>query len=239
MTVQESLPPTPDNQKRPRRRPRIADDYAYMLPMAAFLALTFAGGHWPTFFALSYIIKTLLAGILLILLRRQYTKIRWNYAWLGVILGVVGVVQWIGMEKLLLHYWPNYPRPGAEAFNPYDSIHTPAFLWCFMIVRLLGPTLVVPFMEEYFWRDFLWRTIAAPNDFKLAEVGEWDPKSFLIVTLAFASVHIQWMTAIVWGIMIAILLVRTKSLGACIIMHGLTNLLLGIYVLYTHDWAFW
>jgi membrane protease YdiL (CAAX protease family) len=59
------------------------------------------------------------------------------------------------------------------------------------------------------------------------------------VTLAFAAVHIQWMTAIVWGSMIALLLVRTRSLGACIIAHAVTNLLLGVYVLYTHDWAFW
>lgn len=94
-------------------------------------------------------------------------------------------------------------------------------------------------MEEYFWRDFLWRMVIAPNDFKLAKIGEWDWKAFAIVTLAFASVHIQWMTAIVWGAMIAALLVRTKSLGPCIIAHAVTNLLLGIYVLCTHDWAFW
>ena len=66
-----------------------------------------------------------------------------------------------------------------------------------------------------------------------------DWRAFVIVTLAFSSVHIQWMTAIVWGAMIALLLVKTRSLGACIIAHGVTNLLLGIYVLCTHDWAFW
>jgi hypothetical protein len=106
-------------------------------------------------------------------------------------------------------------------------------------IRLAGAVLVVPFMEELFWRDFLWRSILAPNDFKLARIGEWDWKAFLIVTLLFASVHIQWMTAIVWGVMIAMLLVRTRSLGACIIAHGVTNLLLGLYVLYTGDWYFW
>ena len=59
-------------------------------------------------------------------------------------------------------------------------------------------------MEEFFWRDFLWRTISAPNDFKMAAVGEWDPKAFFIVTAVFASVHMQmWITAFVWGAMIA------------------------------------
>jgi hypothetical protein len=52
-------------------------------------------------------------------------------------------------------------------------------------------------------------------------------------------VHVQWLTAIVWGLMVALLLVRTRSLGACIIAHAVTNLLLGAYVLWTGDWSFW
>jgi membrane protease YdiL (CAAX protease family) len=48
-----------------------------------------------------------------------------------------------------------------------------------------------------------------------------------------------WLTSIVWALMIAALLVYTKSIGACIIAHGVTNLLLALYVLRTRDWAFW
>jgi hypothetical protein len=59
------------------------------------------------------------------------------------------------------------------------------------------------------------------------------------VSLLFATVHVQWMTAIVWGLMIAALLVYTRSLGACIIAHGVTNFLLGGYVLFTKNWYFW
>jgi CAAX prenyl protease-like protein len=98
----------------------------------------------------------------------------------------------------------------------------------------------VPVMEELFWRDFLWRTIIAPADFKLAQVGEKSWSAFLIVAIAFATVHGNWwLTAIVWGMLVGGLLVRTRSLGACIVMHGVTNLLLGVYVLWTRDWSFW
>ena len=45
--------------------------------------------------------------------------------------------------------------------------------------------------------------------------------------------------AIVWGLLIAVLLVRTRSLGACIVAHAVTNFLLGAYVLYTREWFFW
>jgi hypothetical protein len=218
---------------------RISADVAYFLPMAVFLALTQVGVSWPALYTASYIAKTILTAALLILMRRHYTRIRWEYAWLGVLVGIIGVVQWVGMEKILLNFFPHYPRLGGEIYNPMRQIAAPAFRWTFVAIRLAGAVLVVPFMEELFWRDFLWRSMLAPNDFKLARIGEWDWKAFLFVTLLFASVHIQWMTAIVWGVMIAILLVRTRSLGACIIAHGVTNLLLGLYVLYTGDWYFW
>jgi hypothetical protein len=39
--------------------------------------------------------------------------------------------------------------------------------------------------------------------------------------------------------MIGALLAWTRSLGACIIAHAVTNLLLAIYVLKFHAWSFW
>lgn len=216
-----------------------SDEAAYLSPMAAFLLLTWAGGHWPDFYPASYVAKTIVAAGLLIYFRNYYSKIRWNFWWLGVVVGILGVVQWVGMEKLILHVWPNYPRPGVEVWNPNEHFSSPALMWSFIIIRWAGASLVVPFMEELFWRDYLWRTIAAPNDFKLASVGEWDWKAFFFVSLLFATVHVQWMTAIVWGLMIGGLLLYTRSLGACIIAHGVTNILLGFFVLWTKNWYFW
>jgi len=207
--------------------------------MAAFLLLTWVGGHWPALYPASYVAKTIAAAGLLFYFRNVYTKIHWNYWWLGVLMGIVGVVQWVGMEKGILHFWPNYPRPSVDIYNPYDHFNSAAAMWSFIIIRWMGASLMVPFMEELSWRDYLWRTILAPNDFRLASVGEWDWRPFVIVSLLFATVHVQWMTAIVWGFMIAALLVYTRSLGACIIAHGVTNFLLGGYVLFTKNWYFW
>jgi uncharacterized protein len=207
--------------------------------MAVFLALTQVGVQWPATYPWTYGIKTALTAWLLWRLRGHYTPIRWHACWLGAIVGVLGIVQWVGMEHFLLHHWPNYPRMSHDVFVPADHYHG-AGLWSFIAMRWAGATLVVPVMEELFWRDFLWRTFLAPNDFKLATVGEWDWKVFLMVAVAFgAGVHIEWATAIVWGLMIGLLLAWTKSLGACIVAHAVTNFLLGAYVLYTGQWFFW
>ena len=217
------------------------DDLAYISPMAAFLALTWAGGQWPAFFAASYYIKTILAAALLLYFRKRYTAISWRYWQLGLLVGVIGIVQWVGMEKLLLHFWPHYPRPSFEIFDPRQHFSSPTALWSFAIIRIADATLVVPFMEELFWRDYLWRSVPELlGSRKTLSVGDPDWRSVIIVSAAFASVHIQWMTAIVYGLMIAALLIRTRSLGACIIAHAVTNLLLGVYVEYTRtNWYFW
>ena len=217
----------------------VRDDLAYLLPMAVFMVFTWAGGNWKSLYPLTYVAKTVVVAAMLFAFRRLYTRVRWNYWWLGLIVGVIGIFQWVPMQ-LWLQQFPFFKPPKPEdVFNPFRDIPA-AWVWAFIGVRIVGAVLVVPVMEELFWRDFLWRQILAPNDFKLAKVGEWAWPPFLIVAGAFAVVHGNWwLTSIVWALMVGTLLVYTKSLGACIIAHATTNLLLAGYVLWTKDWAFW
>jgi CAAX prenyl protease-like protein len=221
------------------RQMRIADDTAYLIPMAVFLGLVWVGGHWKSLYVAAYGARTAATGVLLVMFRSHYTKIRWNHWWLGIIVGIIGIFQWIGMQHLLERHF-DWFKPGRDFFNPADHFQNAGAFWSFAAVRIFGAVLVVPFMEELFWRDYLWRYISAPNNFKLAAVGERDWKSLLIVSGAFALVHGNWwLTAIVWALLIAVLLITTRSLGACIIAHGVTNLLLAMYVLKYHEYSLW
>jgi CAAX prenyl protease-like protein len=223
--------------------PGITDETAYILPMITFLALVWAGGNWKELYPWFYVARAIIVAVMLFILWPHYTKIRWNGWWLGALLGIVGIFQWVGMQlalqKLSIGGWMPF-KPAADPFNPMSAFNSPAIMWSWIVIRIASASLVVPVMEELFWRDFLWRRILAPADFKLAQVGEKDWRAFLFVSLVFAVVHGNWwLTSIVWALMIGGLLIYTRSLGACIVMHGMTNLLLGIYVLYTHDWSFW
>lgn len=230
----------------PRNR-WLTDDIAYIAPMALFLSLVWVGSHWngvsprwTWIYAGCYVARVAAAALALSLLWKRYTPIRWNHWWLGIAVGVVGILQWVPMQLWLQQYAFFRPPKPEEVFNPYRDLPSHWLIGAFITIRLVGAVLVVPVMEELFWRDFLWRNILAPNDFKLARVGEWGWTPFLGVSIAFAVVHGNWwLTSIVWGLMIAGLLLYTKSLGACIIAHATTNLLLGIYVLRWKDWAFW
>lgn len=223
------------------RQSPLGDDWSYLAPMFAFLACTQLSAWWPNLFTEIYAIKTVATAILLMICWPAFTKISWQCWKLGIVVGVIGVVQWVGMEKLLLHMWPSYPRMHGTSLDPFIEIPNPVLRVVFFTFRWMGPTFVVPFMEELFWRDYLWRTLIAPNNFKLARIGEWDLKAFWLIPVLFASVHIQWATAMVWALMIGLLLLKTRSIGSCIIAHGVTNFLLGAWVLFhtPHDWYFW
>lgn len=233
------MPAAALHHSRRRLQSLIGDDLAYVAPMAAFLLMTYAGACWQSLYPAAYVAKTVIVAGLLVLFWPRFTRIRWNYWWLGALMGIVGVVQWVGMENLIRLRWPDYPRFSTALFDPFVQIHAPLLRWSFIAERWVAASLLVPVMEELFWRDFLWRTLLAPNDFKLAEVGERDWKTWLLVAALCSSVHVQWVTALTWGLMVGGLLMTTRSVGACIIMHGVTNFLLGLYVLKTGMWYFW
>lgn len=267
---QNQSAPSPDAQ--PATSPRDdrsllgfdRDEIAYILPMALFMAFLFVGSQWPQLYPWAYAGRTFCVAALLFMFRKRYTSIRWNFWWLGILMGIVGIVQWIGMDTLLqqshrifgldlsqpsdnsrfrifVEHWRHFFAldPDNNAFNPAAYFPNPIARWSWISIRIIGASVVVPFMEELFWRDYLWRRLIAPADFKLASVGEWNPTAFFLVAFAFCVVHPQWLTAIVWGLLVGGLLLYTRSLGACIIMHAVTNFLLGLYVLKTAQWQWW
>ena len=221
------------------RQPPVSDQAAYCTPMVAFLALTWLGGNSPGLYLSSYVAKTVIVGSMLVYFWPKYTAIRWTHLWLGVIAGIIGVFQWVGMQLWLQDHWEVF-RPAAGKFQPTEYFTTQWGLVAFLTIRIIGAVVVVPVMEELFWRDFLWRTCSTREPFKTEPVGVWNVQAFAVVCLAFASVHGNWwLTSIIWAGMIGGLLVYTKSLGACIIAHAVTNLLLAGYVMGTRDWSFW
>ena len=66
--------------------------------MLVFLAITQVGATWKSTYAVGYVVKANLVAILLIYFWRHYTKINWKFWWLGILVGVIGIFQWVGMH---------------------------------------------------------------------------------------------------------------------------------------------
>ena len=110
--------------------------------------------------------------------------------------------------------------------------------WLLVAIRILGAALVVPVMEELFWRSFLMRWVAAPN-FESVEPSQLGPKSFIVTVLLFGFEHNLWLAGIVAGAAYSLLYMRYRSLWSPILAHAVTNGLLGIWVVRTGNWSYW
>jgi CAAX prenyl protease-like protein len=106
------------------------------------------------------------------------------------------------------------------------------------IFRIAGAVLVVPVMEELFWRSFLIRYIIDKN-FDTVQLGTFTWGSFLITVILFGLEHNYMYAGIMAGGIYNLLLYRTRSLAQCILAHAVTNLALAVYVVTTGKWQFW
>ncbi len=147
-------------------------------------------------------------------------------------IGIVCVIAWIGLDPILVHY--DQPLIGRNPFLLYPA----GIAWTLFGFRLAGIAICVPIMEELFWRGFLMRWLIK-DDFTSIPMGTYRPMSFWATAACFASVHgSQWPLAVVVGIIYGVWFVKTKSLGNVVLAHGITNLLLALYCLFTNDWHF-
>lgn len=165
-------------------------------------------------------------------------------SWLAVVVGVVGVVAWVGLWHLDVESRLGLRKliggmGQRSAFNPFENLDSPAKAWAFMAVRLFGLALVVPVMEEMFLRGFVMRFAIAQNwqDVPLGKVTPIAAAAAVAVPLLMHPAEI--FPALVWFGMIVALYAKTKSIWDCIVAHMVTNGLLGLYVLTSADPAAW
>ncbi len=205
----------------------------YLAPFIAFLVLTYAGTLIPHGTYMFYPIKTLVVASLLFFYRKHYTEISLRFSWLGIVAGIVVFILWIAPENL----YPGFTQIGSSEFNPY-TYGTGWLAYVLIGFRLAGAVLLVPVLEELFWRSWALRWLI-DDDFQTIPLGTFTWFSFGVVVVGFGFEHHRWLAGLLAGVAYNGLLYAKKDLGACIQAHAVTNLLLGLYVLMTQQWSFW
>jgi len=213
----------------------------HILPFGTFLVLTGLTPLIPGGVVWIYPLKTCLVGFLLLWFWHAYPEIQVRRVLKPIpilftlIIGIGVFAIWILPDLLGWHY----PRLGeSSGFNPYEKLGSRRWAIVWIGFRLLGAAVVVPVMEELFWRSFLLRYLIHPN-FKQVSIGAFSWLSFGATVLLFGVEHNRWLVGMVAGILYNLLLYRTKSVFVCILAHAITNLALGVYVLMTHQWMYW
>lgn len=104
-----------------------------------------------------------------------------------------------------------------------------------LAVRILGVVVLVPVMEELFWRSFLMRWLERP-DFLSVPPGVVGWRAIALSSIVFGLEHHLWLAGILAGVAFAWLYRRTADLRVVIAAHAVTNALLEVWVVRTGNW---
>jgi len=209
-----------------------------------------ANSLWQLPMVWMYLVQILVCGTALMLARRNYEFAPFRCLGLATVCGIVGIAVWIApgflFEQLNMSsgWWRHFGFASrAEGFDPSSISAQGSAAWlAFMAIRFLRLAIIVPLVEEIFWRGFLMRFLVDPDsDFWNVPFGTHHRRSLIVVTALFAMAHapIDYVAAVLYGLLTYWLAVKTKSLSACVLMHAVANLLLGVYVVATEQWGYW
>lgn len=159
------------------------------------------------------------------------TRIPWTCTWrgcgAGALFGLAGIALW------LLPYYAGWV-PDKGGFDPaavFGASSAPVYVeYAFRFARA---AVVVPFVEELFWRGFLMRWCINPDFPQEVPFGTHRWRAYILVTFAFMLVHTpaDYAGALLYGTLAYILTVRIKQLMPVVTMHAVANATMGICAL--------
>ena len=214
-----------------------------VIPFAVFMALLALRGALPADGSAGidprwvYGLTVAVVGALLALWWREYGELA-TQVWptaretlLAVAVGLVVFALWISLDAP----WMRVGEATA-AFVPLDAQGQP--MWSLIAVRWVGAALLVPVMEELFWRSFLMRWLDG-GSFESVAPQSVSLRAVVLSTFVFTLAHTLWLGAVVAGLAYAWLYRRTGKLWVPVIAHAVTNGALGVWVVMTGNWTFW
>ena len=158
----------------------------------------------------------------------------------GTLLGVLVFLLWIAPDMVAPHYRESILFQNWLTGTLRNSIPGPllASPWI-LFFRVLRSVLLVPVIEELFWRAWLMRWLIDP-DFERIPLGTFSPFAFIATAVLFSLEHgPYWDVGLLTGFIYNWWMVRTRSLGDCILAHAVTNACLAGFVIATNRWEYW
>jgi CAAX prenyl protease-like protein len=214
---------------------------AYVAPFLAFLGIMAVERVIPLPPQWLYLVRFLIVTALIGALSWPYLSFRPSAPLASIAIGVAVFVIWVAPDVLFgdsyRHHWLfENSITGVAASSLAPRLRTNI---AFILLRSLSSAIVIPILEELFWRGWMMRWLI-DKDFLSVPIGKYAPSAFWIVALLFASEHgPYWEVGLAAGIVYNWWIVRTHNLADCILAHGITNAVLCAYVLATGQWQYW
>jgi len=212
---------------------------AYIAPFLAFVGIMALEKVVPLPPQWLYAVRFVVVCAVIAVFSRQYLSFRPSLPLASIGIGVAVFVVWIAPDYLFgyRHHWlfeNSITGTATSSFSPHLKQNVG-----FMVMRSLSSAILVPILEELFWRGWMMRWLI-DTDFQKVQLGKYVPSAFWIVAVLFASEHgPYWEVGLAAGIIYNWWIVRTRNLADCIVAHGVTNAVLALYVVLTDQWQYW
>ena len=255
-TLEPQPPDVPEGESSVEANQDFEDEY--WEDSSSILPISYR--HYPYV----YTVRIILVTISMAVVWAGYRTFPWKVSGWSVLIGVLGVVLWVGLCRLDLEEKTIGPIdrflgsfiPGLEegetpsvglmsilgsgtrsAFNPLEQLKaSPAWAYTFLAIRFIGLALVVPIIEEFFLRGFLMRYVMHEHWWEVP-FGTASRSAIVVGTLVPMMMHPgELLAALVWFSMVTWLMLKTRSIWDCVVAHAVTNFLLGVYVVMSGEW---
>lgn len=212
----------------------------FVLPFAVFLLFLGIQSYNPLPAVVEQLVRVAVLSAVVWFFSRRVLDFRLASPALSVLFGIAVFGMWILPDLLFPGYrghwlFTNSLTGAVSSSIPADDLRSPFVL----LFRTLRAAILVPIIEELFWRGWLMRWLENP-DFETVPFGRYAHQAFWISAVLFASEHgPYWDVGLLAGAAYNYWAIRTKRLGDCILAHGVTNLALSVYTITTGKWEYW
>jgi exosortase E/protease (VPEID-CTERM system) len=199
----------------PLRRDPVA---AAILPFILFMIISTVVSALAPHPDLGYPVKALaLLGVVLIFLP-AYRLLIWRPDPLALVAGLAVGIVWVVVSG-----------PGDPELAAILAAMTPESYASWILLRLLGTALLVPLVEEMFFRGYVLIRLDGPGWRRIAAVA--------ISSLAFGALHGRWVEAGVAGVIFAALALRRGRVTDAVLAHVTANVLIGVVAAWQGDFS--
>ena len=223
----------------PTASPQDARTVAWVGPFAVFM-LWLAVDKWiPLANPTREIVRDVVLIAAILLLSRDVIP-RSAAHWMGSIaLGLAVFLLWIAPDALVPGWREHALFQNGITGRLKTSIPPAELTPLMLVLRTMRAALIVPIVEELFWRGWLPRWLQDTR-FERIPLGTYTTFAFLTTAALFALEHGPfWEVGLVCGLLYNWWMRRTRSLGDLMVTHAVTNLALSLYVIATGRWTLW
>lgn len=215
------------------------DTLEWTLPFAIFMLLLVIGPLLPVGAAVEGGLRVAILGYVIAKFSWKVLDLRVENWGGSMLLGIVVFFLWILPDLLSPEYrghWllQNSLTGVVESSFPESARANPLAI----LFRAVRAIIIVPVVEELFWRGWLMRWLVNHN-FTSVRLGQVTPWAFIATALLFASEHGSfWDVGLMAGVGYNWWMMRTRRLGDLVVAHSVTNACLVGYVLATGEWQY-